>query len=133
MNRIILSRSLWMPLLLLFGGAACKPREADPLAAELKLLETAGFQPEGFSEREALPLQAHSCKGGTIASLSALMCEYPTDEGAEAGQEGAEAWIGDSVTGVVLTRGRFLLALSDPLSLDPNGKTISSIATVFRR
>lgn len=113
--------------------AACEKPAPDPLLGEMQSLETAGFKPEGFVSMDATSLKAGSCQSGSIAKLSALLCEYPSADAAAAGKEGAEAWIGSAVTGVVLTRDQYLLALSDSSSVDPNGKTIAAISDVFQK
>lgn len=113
--------------------AACEKPASDPLQDERQSLENAGFKPEGLVSMDATSLKAGSCQTGTIAKLAALLCEYPSADATAAGKEGAEAWIGSAVTGVVLTRDQYLLALSDSSSADPNGKTIAAISDVFQK
>jgi hypothetical protein len=119
-------------LLSLLTLAACAKQETpDPFQEELKALDAAGFKPEAFVASDAATLKAQTCQTGTVAQLPALICQYASAEAAAAGKEAAEEWIGEAVTGVVLTRDAYLLALSDRNAIDPHGKTLFGIAQTF--
>ncbi len=122
--------ALW----LLLGGCglmACSKQRG--VAGEIAALKEAGRTPGPFSAIPAGPFQARSCQAGTLDKIAAVLCEYGSADAAALGQPGAEGWIGQAVTGVVLRRDLYLLALADRDLADRNGKTILAISRAFRR
>lgn len=103
------------------------------LKGEITALTSAGHAVAGFAPSDPAPLRARSCQAGTIDQLAALLCHFESAEAVSAGQTGAEAWIGKALTGVVLRREAFLLALADRGQVDRNGKALSAIARSFKR
>jgi hypothetical protein len=117
-------------LLLALAAACSKP---TGIQAELLALRAAGHPPAGFQAVDATPFKAQTCQGGTIDRFAAVLCEYKSPDALGLGQQAAEGWIGQAVTGVVLRRDLFLLALADRDRVDPSGKALSALAKAFRR
>lgn len=78
-------------------------------------------------------MHAKRCQTGTIDQISTLLCEYQSPESAALGQAAAEAWFGETSTALVLRRDLLVLGLSDRNHVDAQGKTISTLAKIFRR
>lgn len=119
---------LALPLWLLVGCS--KP---PGVAAELAALQAAGHGAAGFADSDARPFSAKACRAGTLDRVAAVLCEYGSAEALSLGQQGAEAWIGEATTGVVLRRDLYLLALADRDRADPSGRAVSKLAKTFRR
>jgi len=112
------------------GGAGCGK---SGVTSELAAFKDTGHAVSEFSDADASGYGAKKCQNGTIDQLAVLLCEYGSNEAAVMGQTAAERWGGDTGTVVVLRRGSVLFAVADRNHADPNGKTISALAKVFRR
>ena len=111
--------------------AACGP--SDHIADELAALDEAGIKPAAFVQADASTLKAKACQQGTVDQLPAMLCEYENADQANAAEAELEGWIGAAMTGVVLERDQYRLAIADHAQLDPNGKRLADIARAFRR
>lgn len=104
------------------------------LSAELAALRDDGLAVGEFrAVADPGPLRARACTSGTVERVAALLCEYAGADAASLGQAGAEAWVGQAITGVVLRRDLFLLALADRDQADLHGKAIVKIRQAFQR
>lgn len=117
-------------LALLVGLAGCGK---SGIAGELAEFKSAGHTVSEFTDADGAKLGAKKCQTGTVDLLPVLLCEYPSSDAAAVGQSAAEAWGGEVGTVVVLRRGSTLFAVADRNHADPNGKTLSALAKVFRR
>lgn len=115
---------------LIGGGAGCGK---SGVAGELAAFKDRGHAVSEFTDTDPSGFGAKKCQTGTIEKLAVLLCEYGSSEAAALGQPAAERWGGDTPTSVVLRRGSVLFAVVDRDHVDPNGKSISALAKVFRR
>lgn len=135
-----MSRRLVAPSILVAALAAaaalpaCKKR--DPSEVRLKHVNdafiAAGFKLDSFQPADGSSFGASACAAGSIDGIDTLVCELPGDPTPPA-KKAAEDWIGQAVTGSVLTRGHTLLAVADRRRVDPNGKTIHKITQTFQK
>jgi hypothetical protein len=126
-----LNRALTLTALMGLSLLACDKEKG--LKGEISALTGAGHTAAGFAASDPAPLRAKTCQAGTIDRLAALLCQFETADAVSGGQAGAEAWIGQAMTGVVLRREAFLLALADREQVDRNGKLLAAITRSFKR
>ena len=115
---------------LLTGETGCGRKG---ISSELAAFKDAGRTLSDFAEQDPAAMHAKRCQTGTIDQISTLLCEYQSPESAALGQAAAEAWFGETSTALVLRRDLLVLALSDRNHVDAQGKTISTLAKIFRR
>jgi hypothetical protein len=130
-----MSRALvWSVLVAAIALPGCKKR--DPSEVRLKHVNDAfvkaGFKLDTFQPADRSSFGASACAAGAIDGIDTLVCELPGDPTPPA-KKAAEDWIGQAVTGSVLTRGHTLLAVADRRRVDPNGKTIHKITQTFQK
>jgi len=128
-----LTSSLFILVLVAAAGLpGCKKR--DPSEVRLKHVNdaflAAGFKLDSFQPADGRSFGASACAAGSIDGIDTLVCELPGDPTPPA-KKAAEDWVGQAVTGSVLTRGHTLLAVADRRRVDPNGKTIHKITQTF--
>ena len=113
---------------LLFSGCG-----KSGVEGELAAFRDTGHTVAQFADTDASVFGAKKCQTGAVDQLPVLLCEYASSDAAALSQPSAERWGGEVGTVVVLRRGSVLFAVADRSHQDPNGKTISALAKVFRR
>jgi hypothetical protein len=122
---------------LVLAAAACSKN--PPAASGIRLeqvneaLKGAGFQLDNFQRVDGARYAAATCATGPVGGVDTLVCEYASPDAAGSGLRAAEQWVGESVTGSVLTNGLTLLAVADRGHADPNGKTIHKITSTYSK
>ncbi len=124
-------------LLALLAISGCSKSKASSesgvrLAQVNDALAAAGFKLDNFKPIDAARYSAQTCASGPIDGVDTLVCEYPSADAAALAKKATEAWVGEAVTGAVLSNGRTLLAVADRMHGDHNGKTIHRITQAYQ-
>ncbi len=95
----------------------------------------AGLEVSAFSDSDAAPYAAQTCRAGTVAGVDVVLCSYDTGEDAAAAEDPALALLekGGATTASALVRGKRLLVVTDKRKADPSGRTINAITAAFRK
>ncbi|HUQ07754.1 MAG TPA: hypothetical protein VM261_34910 [Kofleriaceae bacterium] len=108
------------------------PPNDDALIAAWK---KAGLEVSPFTDADAAPYSAQSCRAGTVGGVDVVVCSYDTGEDASAAQDPALALLEKSgaTTASALARGKKLLVVTDKRKADPTGRSINAITGAFRK
>lgn len=101
----------------------------------LNAWRNAGLAPEGFAPLVPTPNGAGYCEHGTVGGVDTVVCEYVSNEAVATGIKlTKEGWARvDAHTAVILQARRTTMAVVDRERREPSGKTISQMATAFRK
>ena len=80
----------------------------------------AGLEVSAFSDSDAAPYAAQTCRAGTVAGVDVVLCSYDTGEDAAAAEDPALALLEKSgaTTASALVRGKRLLVVTDKRKAD---------------
>jgi hypothetical protein len=101
----------------------------------LKRWQSADLKTDDFREVDPGPYSAAHCDEGHVSGLSATLCEYKDDDSLDQAQRRLEAqWAkAGHETAVGARQGRTFLAVVDAQHADPNGRTINTLVTRFKK
>jgi hypothetical protein len=137
MRRLRFELGIALAFAALLAAAGCSKSKASSesgvtLAQVNDALASAGFKLDGFKPIDATRFAAQTCASGLIDGVDTLVCEYASADAAAVAKKATEAWVGEAVTGAVLSNGRTLLAVADRAHGDHNGKTIHRISKTYQ-
>jgi len=114
------------------GKGKGPPPDDDVLIAAWK---KAGLEVSPFTDADAAPYSAQSCRAGTVGGVDVIVCNYDTGEDAAAAQDPALALLekGGATTASAIPRGKKLLVVTDKRKADPSGRSINAITGAFRK
>ena len=72
------------------------------------------------------------CSAGTVAGMSATICEFASAEEAGKAQESGWELLGGAV-GSSVAAGKILLVIADPKKEDPSGRRLNELINSFRK
>lgn len=138
-QRIVLSLVAALVLVL----AACSEDKAQAAGkgpapdddALIAAWKKAGLEVSPFTNADAAPYSAQTCRAGTVGGVDVTICSYDTGEDAAAAEDPALALLekGGATTASALVRGKKLLVVVDKRKADPSGRSINAITSAFRK
>lgn len=113
-----------------FGALLGCEEDAAPEFLFPSAWKGAGLEVASFDQMKEAPFGKGTCWAGKVAKIDTVICRYEKPEQAKAARADGLAYVG-AHTGVSLNSGVWLIAVADRESVDPTGKDINRIATVF--
>ena len=124
-------------LIVMMGAVACGAgcSKKNPNGAGLDDVRSAlgkKWKADALTNVDPSKYSAQRCIGGPLEGLDVLVCEYGSVDATNRGKTAAESWVAQAVTGAALQNGRTVFAVADRGRVDPNGKLIHEMTSVYR-
>ena len=84
-----------------------------------------------FAPTEVVGLKGARCRGGAVAGLESVLCDFADEAAAIAAEDAGLEAVGEH-TGAALAAGKSLLIVADRKKVDPSGKALNQVVKTFR-